>query len=263
MSLIRNIKTALSILLTITLLLLCTACDLSGETGRSTISVRPDESEAKYSSQTINDSMSEEKPESVSRTESNTDNASDAAILNPETPGMTSSQENEFIEVGNEWQELFDSATAMESYLRSVLSDSDHGGISVFTGTWGDTIDDAVNDTDAGMPRLIIHVINKDAFNKAIQSYTGKRCKFIIEDGKWSLEDMNNFAEVLKSIKLEPKETLLVYTSEESNCIAANISKEGEDRLKNEISALMNNYSIPDDCVWIWTLGGAGENPVT
>lgn len=76
--------------------------------------------------------MSEEKPESVFRTESNTDNAYDAAILSPETPGMTSSQENEFIEAGNEWQELFDSATAMESYLRSVLSDRDHGGISVF-----------------------------------------------------------------------------------------------------------------------------------
>lgn len=263
MRLNRNIKTPLSILLTISLLLLCTACDSSGETGQSTISDRPDESEAKYSSQTINGSMSEEKPESVSRTESNTDNGSDAAILNPETPGMTSSQENEFIEVGNEWQELFDRATATESYLRSVLSDSDHGGISVFTGTWGDTLDNAVNDTDAGMPRLIIHVINKDAFNKAIQLYTGKQCKFIIEDGKWSLEDMNNFAQVLKSIKLEPKETVLVYTSEESNCIAVNISKDGEDRLKNEVNTLLQDYNIPDGCVQIWTLGGTGENPVT
>jgi len=93
--------------------------------------------------------------------------------------------------------------------------------------------------------------------------YTGKQCKFIIEDGKWSLEDMNNFAQVLKSIKLEPKETVLVYTSEESNCIAVNISKDGEDRLKNEVNTLLQDYNIPDGCVQIWTLGGTGENPVT
>ncbi len=42
------------------------------------------------------------------------------------------------------------------------------------------------------------------------------------------------FAEVLKTIKLESKETLLIYTAEEPNRIAVDINKEGEDRLKNE-----------------------------
>lgn len=47
------------------------------------------------------------------------------------------------------------------------------------------------------------------------------------------------FAEVLKTIKLEPKETLLVFTAKEPNRIAVNISKEGEDRLRNKINTML------------------------
>lgn len=262
MAWLRHTKKLL-ILLFITLLPLCTACDLSGEIRQSTPPDRPVESEAEHFSQAGDSSISDAASGFVASTENNVGNASDEVVLNPETPGMTSSQENEFIEAGKEWQELFDSATAMERYLRSVLSDKDHGGISVFTGTLGDTLEDTINDIDAGVPRLIIYAINKAALNQAIQAYTGKPPKIILKDGQWSLEDMNNFAGTLKSIKLEPKETLLIYTSEESNRIAANISQEGEDHLRNEIETLMKSYNISGECVNIWTLGSTGENPST
>lgn len=259
MSLFRYTKTLL-ISLAVILLFLCAACGSSEKARQPTISDQPANSCIGYSSQTVSSSISNAESKIVVNTENNAPNT---VVLNPETPGMTSSQENEFIEVGKEWQELFDSATAMERYLRSVLSDKDHGGISVFTGTWGDTLEDTINDIDAGVPRLIIYAINKDALNQAIQIYTGKPPKIIIKDGQWSLEDMNNFAGVLKSIKLEQKETLLIYTSEESNRIAANISQEGEDRLRNEIDTLIKNHDISSECVDIWTLGSTDESPST
>lgn len=259
----RYTKTLL-ILLSITLFLLCTACGLSEEVGQSTIYDKTVESETESSSRAVNSSVSKAEPESVSGTESNTDNASDTTVLNPEIPAMTSSQDNVPIESCDDWQAMLDRATAMEKYLRSVLSDRDHGGLSVFTGTRGDTIDDTANDVD--IPRILIYAMNKDAINQAIQLYTGKQCEVITKDAKWSLEDMNNFADVLKAIKVQPEETLSVYISEESSQVIANISKTGADRLKNEISTLMQNYNIPNECVWIWTLGGNGasdENPVT
>ena len=269
MILLRHAKTLLFISFVLTLFLLCAACSSSGETSQSTMSERTVESETESASQTANNSIpeTETEPEAVSSAESNCNNAGDAVLLNPETPVTTSSQENELIEAGNEWQEMFGCATAMESYLRSVLSDSEHGGISIFTGTLGDTLEETANDTDAGIPRLIIYAISKDALNKAIQSYTGKQCKVIIKDARWSLKDMNNFKQILEKMELHSGQSLDITISEDYNNIKVDASNV-DDMVKHEINTLIQANNIPSSCVFILNFDETSislslENPVT
>lgn len=160
-----------------------------------------------------------------------------------------------------DWQTLFDRATAMEKYLRGALTSQDIGGMYVFTGTAGDTLGETAKDTAAGKPRLCIWVSKKDVVNTAIQSYPSKKADVVLQNARWSLNDMESFADELKGISLNAGETILVHTSEESNQVIANISKSGADRLTAEINSLIQLHSVPKDCVLIWTMD-TGKNPV-
>ena len=64
------------------------------------------------------------------------------------------------------WQILYDRAVAMETYLGSMLSHDDHGGIFIFDGTFGDTLEDTANN--------------------ALAVYSGEKSVLVLLDSPWS-----------------------------------------------------------------------------
>lgn len=244
------------LILTFALVVALTGCKQAGEDDLTTDEPSADlsqseslESTESESSKGSNETPSPSTPEKSVSSESSPSSSSATTAPSANQNSQTSSAvESEASQLAKTYQQSYERAVATEEHLRATLSNNDYGGIHIWQ---QDTV------------TIDVWVINQDKVNAVIQSFPGTPYPVNMKTGRCSLAAMGNLDSALRGIVLNDGESLEVYISEIDNALAVNISKTGEERLRSEISSLVQASQIPSECVVIFVIDPAGENPVT
>lgn len=146
------------------------------------------------------------------------------------------------------YQEMLSAAESLEAYLRLKLSTEDYGGMYIWQ---QETV------------TIDLWVVNRDTIDSVLQSYSDKKVDINFKKARCSLGALTKLSDQMKAIRVHADESLNIYISESDNSIAVNISKNGADRLKDEISTLVKSSGLPSECVVVFVIDPNGENPVT